>query len=106
VNHEFIESAHRKRERNIGLKNNVKTLGPSMFDHFAAGREVSRLLAAEKYGNISEQLDDSLSCGIASEALMGMQWHLSNFLESKPQLHVHTRISIDQLLNAIKVSLQ
>jgi len=77
-----------------------------MFDHFAAGREVSRLLAAEKYGSISEQVDDSLYCGIASEAVMGMRWHLSRFLEGKPQLHDHTRIAIDQLLNAIKVSPQ
>lgn len=77
-----------------------------MFDHFAAGREVSRLLAAENHGGISEQLEDSLGCGIASEALMGMRWHLSRFLESKPQLQDHTRIAIDELLNAIKVSLQ
>ena len=46
-----------------------------MFDHFAAGNEVSMLLAAEKYRSITEQMDDSLACGIASEALMGMRWH-------------------------------
>ena len=76
-----------------------------MFDHFSAGKEISKQLAAQQYGHISELLADSLYCGSATEALMGMRWHLSKFLETRPILNDDTRIAIDELLNEINISL-